>query len=234
MTSQRLARVLEAVGLADFVRRRVPSSVISAGTEQVDFAASRAYMRSRIECGVRVNLEGREPDGVVAPGEYEAVREELIDVLSSARTPDGDRVFEDVAPREAYFDGPAADEAVDVVTVPAGFDHFLDAGLSNAVFDEPAEPWNHRRYGYIAASGSAVESTAPIDGAHIYDVAPTVLATFGVPADGRMDGASLPVVESSGERPYPREGRRRTRATDDPEVERHLSRLGYLDGDRWP
>jgi hypothetical protein len=46
-----------------------------------------------------------------------------------------------------------------------------------------------------------------------------------------MDGTTLPNVESSGERPYPSVGQRARRPTNDPEVERHLSNLGYLDRD---
>lgn len=232
MTSQRIETVLESVGLDELVRRRVPKSVISAGTEQVDFAASRAYMRARVECGVRINLEGREPNGVVPPHEYETVREQLVKLLSSARTPAGDLVFDDVAPREAYFDGPAADGGVDIVTVPAGFDHFLSTGLADGVFDEPSEPWNHKLGGIIAASGTAIEPDDWLGDAHLFDVAPTILATFDVPADVRMDGAPLPIVGSSGERSYPRASRRRERVATDHEVERRLSELGYLDRER--
>ena len=231
LTSQRIARILGAVGLDEVVRRRVPTSVISAGTEQVDFPASRAYARSHIECGVRINLEGREPDGVVPREEYDQVRDELISILSTVETPDGEPVFEEVVPREEYFDGPAASEAVDVVTVPAEFDHFLSTDLAEDVFDDPEEPWNHKRDGLVALAGDAVDSDIALDRSHLFDVAPTVLATFDIPADERMDGSTLPAVESSGERPYPTVGRRERESTNDREVERRLSDLGYLDRD---
>jgi predicted AlkP superfamily phosphohydrolase/phosphomutase len=208
------------------LERYVPDDLIRAASEQVDFPNSRAYVRSRVECGVRINLEGREPDGVVPAEEYDEVREELVSLLSSARTPEDDPVFEDVALRGEDFEGPGGDAAVGVVTVPAGLDHFLSAGLSDEVFDGPDEPWNHKLEGIVAAAGEAVDPDVPLDGAHLFDVAPTVLATFDVPADERMDGSTLPVVGSSGERPYPRVERRRERTTGDRGVGRRVSGLG--------
>lgn len=228
ITSQRLASVLERLGIDDVVRRHVPTSVARAASEQVDFPSSEAYMRSRIECGVRINLEGREPDGVVPEEEYEAVREDLITSLDSVRTPDGDPVFEDVAPREEYFRGPYADRAVDIVTVPAEFDHFLSARLSGATFGDPTEPWNHKRDGVVAMAGESIDGRTAIEGAHLFDVAPTILATFGLPADARMDGKVLPAVEPAGKNEYPAFEPMEVGSTDD-EVKDRLADLGYIE-----
>ncbi len=228
VTSQRIGKALGLVGLDDFVAKRVPASLVSAGTEQVDFPDSRAYMRSRIECGVRINLEGREPAGIVPPSEYEAVRDDLVRRLSGVRTPDGEPVFEDVARREEYFHGPHADEAADVIAVPSDFDHFLSARLSGSRFGEPTEPWNHKRDGIVAVAGEDIDETVDLTDAHLFDVAPTVLATMGVAADERMDGTVLPAVESSGERSYPEYDRQRS-TTDEGGVEDRLANLGYIE-----
>jgi len=229
LTAQRIERVLSTVGLAETVAELVPTDAARAAAEQVDFAASQAYMRSRIECGVRINLEGREPDGVVPQSEYETVREELIDALSGVRTPDGEPVFADVAPREAYFHGPEADRAVDVVTVPADYDQFLSASLAGDWFGEPDEPWNHKSEGVFAARGSGIDEGAAVDGATLVDVAPTVLATLDIPVDERMDGDVLPVATPAGEEVYPEYDPGEPAGTDDAAVERRLSNLGYLE-----
>lgn len=229
ITSQRLGRVLSRLGLAEFVVEHVPTSVISAGTEQVDFANSRAYMRSRIECGIRINLEGREPNGVVPAAEYESTREELIALLSAVETPNGDPVFEDVAPREKYFQGPEAEHAVDVVTVPAGFDQFLSAQLLGDEFGTPAEPWNHKLEGVIAASGDIVHPEVDVTGAHLFDVAPTVLASLGLPASDEMDGRVLPFIEEVGTSTYPAFEPDAAVETNDSAVEARLADLGYLE-----
>lgn len=229
LTSQRMGAVLEKLGLDEFVIEHVPTGAISAATEQVDFENSTAYMRSRIECGIRINLEGREPNGTVPQDQYEAVRERLISLLTDVKTPSGDPMFEDVAPREKYFSGPAADDAVDVVLVPTNFDQFLSAQLRGEEFGEPAEPWNHKRYGVVAASGDSVHPDADLAGAHLFDVAPTVLASLGLPASDRMDGRVLPLVDEVGTREYPEFESGTETETNDSEVESRLADLGYLE-----
>ncbi len=229
VTSQRIAAVLERVGLDSFVAERVPEDFIRAATEQVDFPNSVAYMRDRIECGIRLNVEGRDPSGVVPPNEYEGVRTEIIEKLRGVRTPDGEHVFETVAPREEYFTGPYSTDAVDIVTVPAEFNQFLSAQLRGQRFGKPSEPWNHKRDGIFAAAGDGVDPDANCAGAHLFDVAPTILATFGLPMSDRMDGRVLPVVESAGQQSYPAFDAGETVETDDERVETRLADLGYLE-----
>ncbi|MFC7141047.1 alkaline phosphatase family protein [Halosimplex aquaticum] len=229
LTTQRAARVVDALGLTEAVSAVVPDDLQRAGAERVDFRASAAYVRDPIELGVRINLAGRDPEGVVDPDEYESVRRDLIEALQSVRTPDGDPVFEDVAPREAYFHGPEAERAVDVVTVPADFDQYLVAQLYGDRFGEPSEPWTHKRTGMVVAAGDAVDAEAGTGDPHLFDVAPTVCAALGIPRSDRMDGSPLPFVEPTDERRYPpREARERVR-TDDDRVTETLADLGYID-----
>ena len=229
LTSQRLGAFLRKLGLEEFVTSKISADVISAGTKQVDFERSLAYMRSRTELGIRINLEGREPAGTVSKAEYESVRKRLIELLSDATTPDGFPVFDEVAPREAYFDGPYDDDAVDIVLIPRNFDQFLSAMLSDDVFGEPTEPWNHKRHGVVAAIGNDIDTEAPLDGAHLFDIAPTVLATFGLEADERMDGTVLPIVQTIGTASYPELDPADVSTTDDSNVEERLANLGYIE-----
>jgi len=232
LTTRRVGKLLESVGLAEHVAPHVPSQLINASAERVDFSASQAYVRSRTELGVRINLRGREPDGVVPQDEYESVRTELIQLLSNVTAPDGRAVFEDVARREAYFEGDEEDRAVDVVTVPAEFDHFLSADFKGKQFGEPPEPWNHKLDGVVSITGDGVSGDHNYETAHLFDIAPTVLATMGLPASDRMDGHVLPGVDPAGTERYASYDPRRPTATDDRAVERWLSDLGYLEGNR--
>ncbi|WP_336035048.1 alkaline phosphatase family protein [Halobacterium yunchengense] len=229
LTSQRVGRALDAVGLREFVLDHVSTDTVRAGTERVDFAASVAYMRSRTELGVRINRAGRDPEGVVSPSEYPSVRADVVSALRAARNPDGERVFSAVRPAGEYFDGPYVDDAVDVVAVPKRFDTYLSASLRGDVFDEPTEPWNHKRDGVLAAAGDGVDADAALDDPHLFDVAPTVLASLGVPPSDRMDGEALPLVDGPPPEAYPRFDAAEPTAVDDAAVERRLSNLGYLD-----
>lgn len=227
ITTRRVGRVLERLGLADLASKYAPSGVVRTGNEQVDFASSVAYMRARTELGVRINLADREPSGVVAPDEYEQVRETVIDRLAGATAPDGEPVFEAVSPREAYFDGPYVEDAVDVVTVPNDFQHFLSAQIGEEWFAESTEPWNHKLAGVFAASGPGVRA-GEVANAHLFDVAPTVLAALGVPASDRMDGTVLDVVTPAGTATYD-QFEPGTAMDEEADIEDRLADLGYLE-----
>jgi len=229
LTSQRLGRVCRALGIEETVAALVPSNVVHAGTERVDFAASDAYVRSRIELGVRINLAGRDPEGTVPAGDYEGVRQSLIDLLESLEAPDGTPVFEEVARREEYFHGPAARAAVDIVTIPHEFDQFISATVGGDPFGEPSEPWNHKRDGIIAATGEGIDTGSRPNGAHLFDVAPTVLASMGAPRDEHMDGQVLPFATEVGEHRYGTRSRTEQESRDEAIIEERLGDLGYLE-----
>ncbi|OLZ40402.1 phosphodiesterase [Natrinema saccharevitans] len=228
LTTQRIAGALERVGLKEPIGKRVPNDAIRAASEQVDFPDSRAYVRSKSELGIRINLEGREPDGTVSPEEYETVREDLIASLSAVRTPDGEPMFDAVEPRETYFEGPHVEAAPDVMTIPADFDNAIVADLGRERFGEPMEPWNHKRTGVVAAAGPAFDASAGLEGATIFDIAPTICSLFDVPVDDDMDGEPLPAVDGGRRRSYPTYDPEPITATDDGTVEDRLSDLGYL------
>lgn len=231
LTGPRISAVLERLGLEEWALERLPDALVRAGLERVDYPASQAYMRARTEMGVRLNLDGRDPEGTVTQEEYERIREELIAALRQVQTPDGTTVFELVCPREAVFEGPHLDDAPDIVTVPNQFDQFLVANLKGATFGEPSEPFEHKPDGVVMATGRAVDTTESLDEPHLLDIVPTILASFGLPISDRMDGEPLPIVEHTEPNAYPdfeTVADDTETDTDTEAVKQRLSDLGYL------
>lgn len=219
---------LERIGLADTVRKYAPSDVVRSSRQQVDFQNSRAYMRARTELGIRINLVGREPAGKVPQAEYEAVRDELIEILSNVTTPDGNPVFESVVTREEYFHGPYTEDAVDVVVIPNEFSYFLSAEPLDDLFGPPTEPWNHKLDGIFIAAGNDLKLNESISSAHLLDVAPTILASLGIPASSRMDGKLIPIVTDTGWIDYPEYTETVASEVVGSDVQERLEHLGYL------
>lgn len=227
ITSQRVGAVLERLGLADAVLRVVPPDLVSAAGEHVDFPVSTAYLRDRIEMGIRINLAGREPEGVVEPEAYDEVRDRVIDAFVDMETPDGRPAFDAVLPREEVFSGPYLDDAPDVVLVPAAFDQYLSASIRETPFGEPREPYNHKLHGIVGITGPGIEPRELSD-AHLLDVAPTVLSLLGIPVSDRMDGTALPVVDSPPRATLPPYAGEPV-STENANVESRLASLGYLE-----
>ena len=150
---------------------------------------ARAY--SLVPGRFYVNLEGREPNGVVPESEYEDVRAELTTALESLEGPDGNPVVDRVVERETAFRGDHDEIAPDLVAVPNnGFD--LKAGFRprERVFD-PDGP----RTGMHTFENAGLfvdHPAATVEDADLLDVAPTLLTLLDVEFSRTdCDGASL-------------------------------------------
>ena len=153
-----------------------------------DVGDARAY--SLIPGRFYINLEGREPGGVVAEEDYEAVREELIDDLESFTAPDGRNVCRRIVKGEEVFSGDWTDIAPDLVVIPNdGFD--LKSGFKekDEVFgDGPRNGMHKFDNSLLYVSNDDVQ----FDDVNLYDVAPTILELLDVDYDdAELDGRSL-------------------------------------------
>ena len=59
---------------------------------QVDWPRTRAWGEGGYYCRLCLNVQGREPEGTVAPGDYEQLRDELIARLEALPGPDGQSI----------------------------------------------------------------------------------------------------------------------------------------------
>ncbi len=106
---------------------------------------------------VWVNLKGRDPEGIVEPEEYEAVRTEVINVLLSARDPDTGACPVALALRreDAQFLGQWGDRVGDIV-------YFFAPGYTNDVRVHSAGPVNAA----LTALDAVWAADGPLQGAH--------------------------------------------------------------------
>jgi predicted AlkP superfamily phosphohydrolase/phosphomutase len=149
---------------------------------------TRAY--SLIPGRFYINLEGREPRGSVPEDEYETVRSELKAELESLEGPNGERVADRIETKESAFRGGHDDIAPDLVVIPNhGFD--LKAGFKGS--DEVFGPGpRNGMHSFGNATLLVDDPDVRIEGADLYDVAPTILDLMNVDYDRtEFDGSSL-------------------------------------------
>ncbi len=163
----------------------------------IDWSKTVAFALGAYVAQVFVNLEGREPRGVVKPGEeYEAVREQVADLLKSVRGPDGERLDTRVFMREEAYRGEMVDVMPDLTVY---FDN-LHYGANEAVgFGSPysletakgPDDSNHGEYGMLVIRDPEGRLSGELRGAKLEDVAPTVLRALGLEPPPGLDGRSL-------------------------------------------
>ncbi len=165
----------------------------------VDWANTRVYGLGFN--GLYVNLKGREAYGCVDPKDKEALLQEVSEKLLALRDPEnGERIIDRVYRAEDVYSGDQLDHAPDLVI---GYRRGYRASWETTIGSFPRvwisdnlDPWSGDHcmaaelVPGIILSNKKIQVPAP----KLYDLAPTILAEFGVQKTPEMVGQ--PIFES--------------------------------------
>ncbi|MBI5571861.1 MAG: alkaline phosphatase family protein [Desulfomonile tiedjei] len=144
---------------------------------------------------IRINLKGREPNGVVDPVDYRSVCDWLtteLRLLRNSRT--GEPVVSDVwrtrsSPEQEDPCLPDADLVVVFASTPADVAESPSVGRMGP-FPYP-RVGGHRNTGFLLARGPGIGPGTNLPKAHIVDLAPTILTLMNAPVPQHMAGNPL-------------------------------------------
>ena len=229
--------------VAKFAKKKVVGLHVSTArsvSNLVNWERTKAY--PYLTMGYRVNLQGREPRGIVPPEEYEELREKLVQLLLAMKDEKtGSPVFKFVARREDVFKGPYLEDAPDVYGLfNDGYWPYVWRSSVETLMT-PTLTWRgaHASTGIFMLGGPGVKSGLKAEGLTVTDIAPTVLYLLGVPVPSDMDGnirsdclsqeivEALPLVRS--EASESKEVAGGLSKDEELAVEDNLRKLGYLD-----
>lgn len=170
--------------------------------------------------------------------EYENLRDELIDELESLTHPEtGRSLIRAVHRGEDHYSGEYAQNAPDLLLDQADGVHTSDAiGPESWYSSSGVWKGGNMPEGVFLMSGPSFDDRGLTEEARIFDLAPTILHSMGVPVPDDMDGDVLDVFGTekgdSGrpietQPPLGAERETEERSTDD--VEERLADLGYLE-----
>ena len=174
---------------------------------RIDMERTLAYAEES-RTFIWVNLKGRDPQGIVHPGEeYESVCERITKGLKSFKDPvSGEDVIEDIYRKSEIYHGQSMRNAPDMVVLfkKEGFvprpsynvkpdvvlNHIPKKELEKLEVNIQA---NARHYpdGIVMLWGSKIQRGKKIEGAKIIDLAPTIFYLMGVPIPADIDGNVL-------------------------------------------
>jgi len=200
---------------------------------------------------VHLNVRGREPNGVVHPGDVESTLQRVSDALLSVRDPwTGERVVRAAHPRGALYSGPFVNRAPDLVlelNLDQGYSYNLQPSFTgrshvSTVFRKLNESeylgrkgrsmnGSHRPYGVWLAQGPRVRGCGLVT-AKMEDATVTMLARMNFAAPARSSGKVL-YWESSQTHaainPLPQPVSQHVTSHNPAHLERRLRALGYVD-----
>lgn len=168
-------------------------------TADIDWARTRAFwLPTDLEGYIRVNLKGREPQGIVEPGaEYERVLGELSTELSALHDPaTGRSIVRDVIRTTHAFPGERGAYLPDLIVrwdESAPITAATSPRVGTVASPSPdTRPGTHRGPGFVVAHGPGIEAGAELAAGHILDFAPTLLARLGVAVPDHLHGRVWP------------------------------------------
>jgi len=162
----------------------------------VDWSRTEAYSVGPIG-QIYVNLKGREPQGIVHPGEeYERVRTRISNALEALSNPrSGESLVDHIYKKEELYWGKHLDDAPDIVFLPRRLETVAlgDFEFPSNCLIEPAYgiSGHHRMEGILLLSGKDIRRGVELHEAEITDLAPTILYALDIPVPEDMDGNVL-------------------------------------------
>ncbi len=165
----------------------------------IDWDQTKAYFTSQMSLGININLKGREPHGIVQPGdEYERLRDHIIRELYHLKDPHTfNNVIEEVYRGEEIFFGEYCDYAPDIIFIPRNYEYVLrptkrtnkhSISHANDIYPILSGP---DPKGIFIAQGPAIRKGAKLSNLKMYDIAPTILHLLHIPIPADIDGNIL-------------------------------------------
>ncbi|MGK7910932.1 MAG: alkaline phosphatase family protein [Synechococcus sp.] len=157
---------------------------------------------------IRINLKGRERDGIVLPEEYDAVCDELIELINGlvdART--GEPIVDRVVRTRNY---PTEDRDKErlpgpdlVVLWKQNYPtDVVDSPVTGRVGPVPCpRPGGHRTDGFVIAKGDGIKPGSATPDVEGVDIGPTILTLLGEPIPDHFDGEPISTIVAGTQEP---------------------------------
>lgn len=162
---------------------------------EVDWSKTKAWGDGGYYGRVFLNVEGREPEGIVKREDYERLRDELIERFKAIPGPDGEDIGTQVyKPQEIYHK--VRNIAPDLIVYWGNLNWRSVGSLGHGdiyTFENDTGPdeANHAQNGMFILYDPRSPEKKHVTGRQLMDVAPTLLELMGLPVPSDMQGKRL-------------------------------------------
>lgn len=179
----------------DLALHSYPEQVTPFAKLDVDWDRTRVWSEGGYYARVFMNVKGREPRGTIDPQDYERVRDDLKARLEATideeGRPLGTLVFR---PEEVYRD--VRNVAPDLIVHFGGLAWRSIGGVGYPQLhiqenDTGPDDCNHSQFGAFVLAAPGCPPLGELRGAHLLDIAPTLLTLGGYDVPATMLGTSL-------------------------------------------
>jgi predicted AlkP superfamily phosphohydrolase/phosphomutase len=172
-----------------------PDGVVPLEKCEVDWEKTLAWGSGGYYARLFLNVKGREPNGVIEPGDYERVRDELAERIASITDPEGNNIGS-VAYKPEWIYQEVNNIAPDLIVYFGNLNwrSVGSLGLNRIhTFENDTGPddANHAQEGLYIYIDPKNQGQGLGPTRHLMDVAPTILERLGVPVPADMQGTAF-------------------------------------------
>jgi len=175
--------------------KQPPSKPTKFDIANVDWSRTKAWGEGGYYGRCFLNVEGREPHGIIPRSQYEAVRDELAEKLQALRDHNGEVMgTQAFKPQDVYRKVNGVPPDLIVIFGNLNWRSVGRVGNDSLyTFENDTGPddANHALEGMYILSHPSLRGRGRCDDATLYDVAPTCLKMLGYPVPGDMIGKPL-------------------------------------------
>ncbi len=175
----------------------VPGQLQPFDEAQVDWSKTRAWASGGYYGRVFLNVEGREPQGVIPAQQYPSLRAELAELIAAVPGPDNEKLNTSVFTPEALYT--AVNGCAPDLLVYFGDLHWRSVGslghgqhytLEN---DTGPDEANHAQQGLFILHEPHQRGAGQVEGRQLMDIAPTLLHRLGLAVPDTLQGRMIEV-----------------------------------------
>ena len=179
----------------DLVLHEYPDTVTPVANLAVDWSRTRAWSEGGYYARVFLNRKGREPQGVIEPADYETYRDDLKARLEATYGPTGQPLGTLVfRPEDVYHQ--IKNVAPDLIVHFGALAWRSIGGVGYRELhirenDTGPDDCNHAQFGAFVLASPENQVRGNVEGAHLLDIAPTLLDLGGSNIPSAMQGKPL-------------------------------------------
>lgn len=177
------------------VLNSAPNEITPFAKLDVNWDQTRVWSEGGYYARVFFNVKGREPRGAIDPADYDRFRAEVKTRLEATTGPDGRLLGTQVFLPEATYRH-VRNIAPDLIVHFGGLYWRSIGGVGYGALhvqenDTGPDDCNHAQFGSFVLAGPHIAPIGAVDGAHILDIAPTLLELAGHDVPESMQGRSM-------------------------------------------
>jgi len=172
-----------------------PKGITRFSTDMVDWGNTQVWSEGGYYARIFMNVQGREPHGIIPPADYERVRDELKARLEAIVDEEGRNIGTLVFKPEQVY-AACRNVPPDLIV------HFGDlywrsvgsvGGGSIYTYENDTGPddCNHAQMGLFILKSPHIQAKGKVPAKHLFDIAPTVLHEFGLDVPADMHGVPI-------------------------------------------